>query len=68
MCTYSDELIRVVHHSDEHVKQNHQRDDVVRAEHGGAHKFRELVPSPHVSHVQIQEAEYRPKQGLQGLK
>lgn len=66
--TYSDELVRVVHHGDEHVEQNHQRDDVVRPEHGRPDELRELVASLHVGDVQIQQAEYGPEERLKSLK
>lgn len=68
MWTYSDELVRVVHHGDEHVEQNHQRDDVVRPEHGRPDELRELVASLHVGDVQIQQAEYGPEERLKSLK
>ena len=66
--TYSDELVRVVHHGDEHVEQNHQRNDVVRPEHGRPDELRELVASLHVGDVQIQQAEYGPEERLKSLK
>lgn len=50
---YSDELVGVVHHGDEHVEQNHQRDDVVRPEHGRPNELCELVPGLHVGDVQV---------------
>lgn len=66
--TYSDELVRVVHHRDEHVEQNHQRDDVVRAEHGRPDELCELVPGLDVGDVQVQQPEYGPEQRLKSLK
>ena len=66
--TYSDVLIGVVHHGDEHVEENHQRDDVVGAKHGGSHKLCELVVRLNVGDVQTDQAEYGPEQRLQSLK
>lgn len=51
--TYSNELVGVVHHGDEHVEQNHQRDDIVRAEHGRPNKLCKLVPGLDVGDVQV---------------
>ena len=66
--TYSDELVGVVHHGDEHVEQNHQRDDVVRPEHGRPDELRELVPGLHVGDVEVQQPEYGPEQRLESLE
>lgn len=66
--TYSNKLVRIIHHSYQHVEENNQRDDVVRPEHGGADELRELMLSLNVGHVQIDEPEYGPKQGLECLK
>lgn len=57
-------LIRVVHHGDEHIEEHHQGDDVIRAEHCGAYKLRELVVGLDVGDVQIDQAEYGPEQRL----
>ena len=65
---HGDELVGVVHHGDEHVEQHHQGDDVVRPEHGGTHELGELVARLHVGHVEVQQAEDGPEQGLKGLK
>lgn len=66
--TYSDELVGVVHHGDEHVEQNNQRDDIVRPKHGRPDELGELVPGLHVGDVQVQQPEYRPEQRLESLE
>lgn len=54
LSTHSDQLVGVVHHSDEHVEENHQWDDVVGAEHGGSNKLSKLMPSLHIGYIKIQ--------------
>lgn len=66
--THGNKLVGVVHHGYQHVEQDDQRDDVVCPEHGGAHELRELMLRFHVGHVQVDEPEYRPEQGLERLK
>lgn len=66
--THGDELVRVVHHGDQHVEQDHQRDHVVRPEHRRPDELCELVPSLHVGHVEVQQAEDGPEEGLQSLE
>lgn len=66
--TYSDMLIRIVHHGNQHIKKNHQWDDVISTKHGGTHKFSELVIGLHIGHIQADQPENRPEQRLQGLK
>ncbi len=66
--TYSNELVRVVHHSDEHVQQHHQWDDIISAEHGGPNKLGKFMTSLHIGNIQIQQPKHRPEERLKSFK
>lgn len=66
--TYSNQLVGVVHHGDEHVEQHHQGNDVVRAKHGGPDVLGELVAGLDVGDVQVDQPEYGPEERLKRLK
>lgn len=50
---YSNELVGVVHHGNEHVEQDHQRYDIICAEHGCPDVLCELVAGLDVGYVQV---------------
>lgn len=60
--TYSNMLIGVVHHGNQHVEKHYQRNYVIGSKHGGSNKLCKLVIWVNVGHIQTDEAKYGPEQ------
>lgn len=60
--TYSNMLVGIIHHSNEHIKKHHQRDDVVGPKHCGSNKFGEFMFGVNIGHIQGNKTKYRPEQ------
>lgn len=61
-------MVGVTHHCNEQIEENHQCYPTVGAKHQLADKLSEYVTFLQLGIIQIDQAVYRPVQGLQDLK